>query len=121
MLIGIDVVENDRIRAALERHPRLAERLFTPGEREYCLSRPDPTPHLAARFAAKEAVGKALGTGVISWQEIEIGRGGGPVVSLSGNTAAVAAEKGVTSISVSLSHGRDVSVAAALCDTNQPS
>ena len=59
--VGVDVVEIDRFAAALERRPRLAERCFTPAEAAYCASRRFPPQHFAARFAAKEAVGKALG------------------------------------------------------------
>ena len=94
MLIGIDIIENDRFAGALSRRPRLAERVFTAAEREYCLSRPNPVQHFAARFAAKEAVGKALGTGVASWQEIEIGSGGKPQVRMTGGTGRLAKEIG---------------------------
>ena len=62
--VGVDLVELDRIRGALERHgERFLDRILTAGEREYCYRRRDPVPHVAARFAAKEAVVKALGTG----------------------------------------------------------
>lgn len=113
MLIGIDVIENERFARALERRPRLAERVFTAGEREYCLSRPNPAQHFAARFAAKEAVGKALGTGVSSWREIEVGSGGQPEVRMSGVTGRRAAALGAGELSLSLSHCGPVSVAVA--------
>ena len=74
-LLGFDLVEVGRLRTALSRHPRLEQRLFTDAEVAYCHAHGDPTPHLAARFAAKESVGKALGTGVTSWREIEVATG----------------------------------------------
>ena len=73
MRVGIDLIEIARVARALERHPRFVERVFTQIERDYCLSRPNPAQHFAARFAGKEAVGKALGFGVpFTWREIEI-------------------------------------------------
>ena len=113
MLIGIDIIDNCRFARALERRPRLAERVFTAGEREYCLSRPDPALHFAARFAAKEAVGKALGTGVRSWREIEILSGGQPRVKMTGTTGRLAAELVAGELTISLSHCGPVSVAVA--------
>ncbi len=107
-LVGLDLVEIERFRRALERQPALQERLFTPAELTYCRSRGKPLLHLAARFAAKEAVGKLLGTGVVSWREIEVladlPQGGSARVSLSGRTAVRAVELGVTELRVSLSH-----------------
>ena len=64
MKVGLDLIEIQRIRDALERYPRFRERCFTEAEREYCDSRANPAQHYAARFAGKEAVGKALGFGV---------------------------------------------------------
>ena len=113
MLIGIDIIENERFARALKRRPRLAERVFTAGEREYCMSRPDPARHFAARFAAKEAVGKALGTGVLCWQEIEILSGGQPEVRTTGATGRRAAALAAGKLSLSLSHCGPVSVAVA--------
>lgn len=100
----------------MERRPRLIERLFTRAERDYCLSRPCPPRHFAARFAAKEAVGKALGTGVLSWQEIEIAAGGKPAVRISGNMREVAEKLGAGPLAVSLSHCGSVSVSVAVAD-----
>lgn len=115
MFVGIDVVENERFARAMERHPRIVERIFTPAEREYCLSRPNPVQHFAARFAAKEAVGKALGTGVTSWREIEIVSGGGrPSVRVTGSTKRAALAAGAAGLSVSLSHCGSVSVSVAV-------
>ena len=113
MLIGIDIVENERFARALARRPRLAERVFTRAEREYCLSRPDPAQHFAVRFAAKEAVGKALGTGVLSWREIEISGGGNPRVRMTGWAERAASALGADRLTVSLSHCGPVSVAVA--------
>jgi holo-[acyl-carrier protein] synthase len=112
--IGIDIIENPRFRQAMERHPRLVERIFTVSEQEYCRSRPDPVQHFAVRFAAKEAVGKALGTGVRRWREIEISGGGKPDVRISGLTRSEAERAGNAGLSVSLSHSGEISVAVAL-------
>ncbi|MBI5870907.1 MAG: holo-ACP synthase [Actinobacteria bacterium] len=113
MLIGIDIIENERFARALDRRPRLAERIFTDTERAYCLSKPNPPQHFAARFAAKEAVGKALGTGVRAWREIEITSGGKPRVVMTGGTGRVAMELGACELSISISHCGNVSVAVA--------
>ena len=77
MGVGVDVVEIDRFADTLARRPRLAERCFTPAEAAYCASQRFPPQHFAARFAAKEAVGKALGIGMTRWREVEVARGAG--------------------------------------------
>lgn len=118
MNIGIDVIENPRFGLAMERHPRLIERIFTSSEQEYCRSRADPVKHFAVRFAAKEAVGKALGTGVRRWREIEISGGGRPGVRISGLTLSEAERSGSAAVSISLSHSREISVAVAVAGTN---
>jgi len=113
---GIDVVAVARLEAALQRWPRLAERLFTGEERRYAATRPHPVESLAARFAAKEATMKALGQGwpKISWQEIEIVRGDGrPELKLTGRAAALAAGG---SLAVSLSHDGGLAVAQVIVD-----
>jgi ADP-dependent NAD(P)H-hydrate dehydratase / NAD(P)H-hydrate epimerase len=106
--VGLDLVEVERFRGALSRHPKLEQRLFTPAEITYCHARAKPVLHLAARFAAKEAVAKLLGTGVLSWQEIEIlgdpAERGPARVRLSGRTAEVAGRLRAADIQVSLSH-----------------
>jgi holo-[acyl-carrier protein] synthase len=104
--IGLDLVDVDRFAAALARYPRLEERIFTPAEAAYCGQRGKPVLHLAARFAAKEAVGKLLGTGVLCWRDIEVvgEHGAAPAVRLSGTTAQRAAEMDIAEIRVSLSH-----------------
>ncbi len=116
--LGIDVIEAARIRARLERLPRAADRLFSPHEQEYCRGFADPYSRFAARFAAKEAVGKALGIGIIGfvWRDIEVLSGGKPRVALYGGVADIARRLGVTRIELSLSHtaGMAYAVAAAL-------
>ena len=114
--VGVDAIEVSRVRRLLGRLPAAEERLFTAQEREYCRRYADPVPRLAARFASKEAVAKALGTGVIDWQEIEVVGGGRPAVRLHGATAMAAGHLGITRIELSLTHtaGQAIAVAAAL-------
>ena len=111
--VGIDLLEIERLERALERTPRLAERLFTEAELAYASSRGRPGQHLAARFCAKEAVAKALGVESWNFHEVEVvGTGGPPSVRLSGSAAARAAALGVQ-VSVSLTHtGRDAAAVA---------
>jgi holo-[acyl-carrier protein] synthase len=118
--IGIDVVEVERIAAAIERHgePFLAK-IFTPAERNYCVTQKIPALHYAARFAAKEAVSKALGTGIgrqAGWLDLEITRAatGAPVLVLHGNAAQFARENDITEIQISLTHARSYAAANAL-------
>jgi holo-[acyl-carrier protein] synthase len=116
--VGIDVVEAARVRRLLGRLPKAYARLFSEGERAYCDGCADPFSHYAARFAAKEAVGKALGVGIIgfAWRDIEVLSGGRPRIALHGEVAGVARRLGVTRCDVSLSHtgGTAYAVAAAL-------
>lgn len=112
--VGIDLLEVDRLERALERHPRLAERVFTNGERDYAATRARPALHLAARFAAKEAVVKALGLSGGGLREIEVIASQPPTVRLSGR-AASAAQGG--QIKISLTHSRDYAAAVAILDT----
>jgi holo-[acyl-carrier protein] synthase len=112
--IGIDLLEIDRMERALERHPRLARRLFTEAELDYAAARARPGRHLAARFAAKEAVVKALGlSGRFGLREIEVVAGEPPAVRLSGRAAEVA---GGREVSVSLTHSRDSAAAVAIAE-----
>ena len=116
--IGTDLIEIDRIRAALER-PGFRDRCFTKAEQEYCETRRNPAESYAGRFAGKEAVGKALGFGVaraFAWQEIEIVGRPKPSVRLSGRIAARAAAVGVTSIDLSMTHSRELAQAVAVAD-----
>src|SRR5437016_5892829 len=86
--VGIDLLEIGRLERALERRPRLAERLFTDGERAYAASRARPGQHLAARFCAKEAVAKALGQTGWSFRDVEvISTGAAPEIALHGAVA----------------------------------
>lgn len=110
---GIDIIEIERIQAAMQRHgQRLLDKIFSPLELSEVKENP---PSLAARFAAKEAVAKALGTGIgiIGWQEIEILRGpnGQPELNLSGAAANLAAQMNLTRWSISLSHTHTHAVA----------
>jgi holo-[acyl-carrier protein] synthase len=113
--VGIDLLEIDRMERALARHPRLAERVFTAAEREYAVARARPGRHLAARFAAKEAVVKALGLrGGFGLREIEVVAGEPPTVRLSGSAADAA--RG-SDIGISLTHSRDFAAAVAIVET----
>src|ERR687894_399658 len=107
--IGIDLIEIERIEAALERRPRLAERLFTEGELAYARDRARPGGHLAARLAAKEAVIKALGTAVPP-ASIEVVAGEPPHVVLSGRAAEVAAGRAVARTAAELADSGRVAI-----------
>lgn len=115
--IGVDIVEIERVRRILEKFSdRFLKKVFTAHEMAYCLRYRDPYPRYAARFAAKEAVFKALGTGLaqgVKWLEVEIvnSPGGMPQVVLSGKTAALAKEKGTQKILLSLTHDKVEAVA----------
>jgi holo-[acyl-carrier protein] synthase len=112
--VGIDLLEIDRMERALERHPRLAERVFTAAEREYAAARARPGRHLAARFAAKEAVVKALGlSGGFGLREIEVLAGEPPTVRLAGRAAEVAGDRRVE---ISLTHSRENAAAVAIAE-----
>jgi holo-[acyl-carrier protein] synthase len=120
--IGIDVVEIARIRRLMERwQDRFLQRVFTEAELAYALPRHDPAQHLAARFAAKEATLKALGTGLsmgVRWREMEVRRGRGqpPRLVLSGRTAELGEAGGVRRLHVSLSHDAGLAVAQVLAE-----
>jgi holo-[acyl-carrier protein] synthase len=112
--VGLDVIEIARIRRALER-PGFRERCFTRAEREYCDARPNPPQHYAARFAGKEAVGKALGCGVrFTWREIEIAGRPKPGVRLSGRTKKWAEKVRAGRIDLSMTHSRELAAAVAV-------
>jgi holo-[acyl-carrier protein] synthase len=114
--VGLDLLEIARLERALERRPRLAERLFTEAERSYAASRARPGQHLAARFCAKEAVAKALGLTAWSFRDVEvIATEGAPTVALSGAAARRAAELGVQ-VRVSLTHTGQQAGAVAIID-----
>jgi holo-[acyl-carrier protein] synthase len=112
--VGVDLIEIPRIAHALERYPGFRERCFTEAERAYCDAKPNPPQHYAARFAGKEAVGKALGSGVhFTWREIEITGRPKPAVTLSGRTKAWAERVGTGRIELSMTHSREL--AQAVC------
>jgi holo-[acyl-carrier protein] synthase len=113
-VIGLDLLEVDRLERALERRPRLADRLFTPAEREYAAGKARPGQHLAARFCAKEAVAKALGLDAWAFRDVElVATGAAPEVRLSGAAAARAEQLG-TKVAVSLTHTHTTAGATAI-------
>lgn len=119
MTVGTDLIEIARVRRALERYPGFRERCFTEVERAYCDSRPNPPQHYAARFAAKEAVGKALGFGVaraFAWRDVEIAGRPKPAVRLSGRVRAWAERAGAGAIDLSMSHSRELATAVAVVE-----
>lgn len=123
--VGLDLADIDRIARLLARHPERARaRLFTAGERAYCDRRGAPARHFAARFAAKEAAYKALAGSEearhIHWQEIEVASSpldGRPTLLLHGVAARRAAELGVVSIHVSLTHSEQVAAAVVVLES----
>jgi holo-[acyl-carrier protein] synthase len=119
--LGVDIVEIDRMRKALERHPGMKERLFSADERAYCDKRSRPEVHYALRFAAKEAVLKALGTGFagMRFKDVEVVRenSGRPVPRLSGKAAERAEQLGIVEMHLSLSFTHSTAVASAVAIT----
>jgi len=121
--IGVDIVETARIDHSLERFgERFLKRVFTAGEIEYCQSMKYPARHLAARFAAKEAVSKAFGTGIgkaMGWRDIDVRREGSgqPFVILEGGAKQLAAERGVAKAWISLSHTDHHAVATIVLES----
>ena len=114
MKVGVDIIEIERVRRALERSG-FRERCFTEAERAYCDSRRDPAESYAARFAGKEAVGKALGCGVrFTWKDVEIVGRPKPSVRLSGRTAAFADTVAAGPIDLSMTHSREIAAAIAV-------
>ena len=118
--LGTDLVDVERIRRSHERHgERFLKRVFTAAEQAYCLSRPDPYPHLAARFAAKEAVSKAFSTGIgaefaFTSVSVEHGERSQPLAVLDDKARALLASVGGTNVLLSLSHTATVGHAVAL-------
>lgn len=119
---GVDVVEVARIRAAIERFgDRFLARVFTPEEVRYCASKANSAERLAARFAAKEAGMKAVGTGLrhgVTWHDLEVVRqpGGRPELRLTGKTAEFAARLGSTRVHLSLSHTAEQAIAFVILE-----
>ena len=111
----MDLLEIDRLERALARRPRLAERLFTDGERSFAAARGQPARHLAVRFCAKEAVAKALSLAAWNPHDVEVvATGAAPEVRLSGHAARRAAELGVAGVRISLTHSRGMAGAVAV-------
>lgn len=115
--IGADLVKIPRMRRIVERwQDRFLRRVFTEGEIAYCQKRRDPIPHLAARFAAKEAGLKALGVGLrlgVNWRELEVRRerGQAPVLVLSGRSRSIVEALGGRQLLLSLTHDGDYAFA----------
>ena len=124
--IGIDVVEVDRIETAIAKlGDAFLERLFTQAERAYCEKQKRPALHFAARFAAKEAVSKALGTGIggqAGWLDMEVVRGesGAPKMAFTGKAADFLAATGICEVQVSLSHAKEYAAANAVAVRPSP-
>jgi holo-[acyl-carrier protein] synthase len=118
--IGIDVIEVERIEEAVEGFgDRFLARIFTKVEREYCARQKRPAIHYAARWAAKEAVSKAFGTGIgeqLGWQDMEICRraSGEPEVVLHGRGETFAEENGIEQVKISLTHAKSYAAANAV-------
>ena len=120
--LGVDIVEVSRMAGILERSPAFAKRVFSQAEQDYCNGKANAATHYALRFAAKEAVVKALGTGFadgVGVRDIEVERAanGKPSVRLSGRALEIAEERGIKSISISLSYTHTDAVACALAVT----
>ena len=121
--LGVDTIEIARVRRSLDRYgEQFRQRIFTAGEIAYCEARKrGAAESYAARFAAKEAGAKALGTGIsrgISWREIEVRRqhGCAPTLHFSGRAAERAAQLGATRVSLALTHGRDAALAVVVME-----
>ncbi len=119
---GIDMVEIDRIQQSVERYgERFLKRVYTAAEQAYCLRKKNSAESLAARFAAKEAAAKALGTGInhgVTWLEIEVVRepGGRPTIAFHGRAREIAAGLGMRSAALSLTHTRGLAMASVVLE-----
>ncbi len=120
--VGIDLIEVERIKSSYERFgERFVNRILHPAEIEYCLSHKEPAPFLAARFAAKEAISKAFGTGIgaeLGWLDMEVRRkaSGEPYVVLHGGGLALLEERKARSVWLSLSHTQTHATAVAIVE-----
>jgi len=118
--IGVDLVNIPRMREVIGRwQERFLQRVFTEAEIAYCRGRRDPVPHFAARFAAKEAGLKALGTGLrlgVSWRELEVRRerGGAPELVLSGRSKEIGRSRGGSRVLLALTHEGEYALAQAM-------
>ena len=121
--IGVDMLKIERMEQVMRRRPSFVRRVFTEEERAYCDTSARPAEHYAARFAAREAVLKALGTGFsggVGLRDVSVTRdaAGRPQALLTGRAAQIARERGVREIALSISHTREVAVANALAVTD---
>ena len=121
LVTGVDIIEIPRIRRVAERYGnRFYRRIYTDGETAYCRGR---APQLASRFAAKEAVMKALGTGIrgVRWKDIEVvrQRGRAPTIQLHGTALARAERLGIEHLAVSLSHSEEYAVASVVGESRE--
>lgn len=122
--IGVDIVEVERIAGTIaEWEERFLNRIYTDGEIRYCRRKRDPYPSFAGRFAAKEALFKALGTGLrlgVRWKEVQVVRapGGPPTIELDGRTRELAGGLGVGRILLSISHTKGMAVASVLLEAD---
>jgi holo-[acyl-carrier protein] synthase len=121
--VGTDLMETKRIEVSIDRYgERFLERVFTPGEIAYCLrKKKNAAESFAARFAAKEAGAKALGTGIsrgVTWKELEVRReeNGRPTLHLSGRAAELAGAMGVRRMQLSLTHSRELAMAVVVAE-----
>jgi len=120
--LGTDLIEIARISRSVERFgDNFLHRVYTAGEIAYCMAKKNSAESLAARFAAKEAGAKALGTGIsrgVSWREFEVRRQPGqrPELHLSGRAAEIATHLGIKRLSLSLSHSRELSIAVVVAE-----
>lgn len=120
--IGTDLARIERFRKFLQPGNKVLQRIFADDERSYALQKKDPAPHLAARFAAKEAYVKALGTGLrdgLSWRQVVVVRDplGCPSLQLSGRAAEMLEERGAKSTHLSYSHDGEYAVATVILES----
>jgi holo-[acyl-carrier protein] synthase len=120
--IGVDIVDIRRVRGILERQgDRFVRRIFTVAEQDYCRAHRDPAPYFAARFAAKEALFKALGTGWtggLTWCDAEVRReeSGAPKLMITGRAQELAEELGARTVHISLSHSEEAAIAVVILE-----
>ena len=121
LITGVDIIEIKRVeKVAFSYGNRFLKRIYTDGEIEYCRGR---APQLASRFAAKEAVMKALGTGIrgVGWRDVEITRkrGMAPHIKLHGRAKKRASQIGLTGLAISLSHSKEFAVASVIGESTE--
>lgn len=119
---GVDIVEIVRFRKVMERlKDKFLVRVFTPGEQQFCIQHRDPVPHFAVRFAAKEAVFKALGTGWakgVTWLDVEVQRErqDAPKIALFGEAQRLSIQLGAQKVHLSLSHSDNWAIATVILE-----